>query len=191
VLLKKLGKDFMIKQDSENNTRNKKILLMGLDNGGKSSILLSLTRDIDLSHYFPKPTMGIEIINHTIDNTTFHIWDFSGQKQFRDQHLKDLDKNIGGTDKIIYIIDVQDIDRYDLALQYLKKIVTYVIEHNLDIEFSVFIHKWDPSIEKKEHFDEKLVQTKLIDKIDDIFSDYPSKLFKTSIYTVFRKQIVF
>lgn len=181
----------MIKQDSENENINKKILLMGLDNGGKSSILLSLTRDIDLSHYSPKPTMGIEIVNHTIDNTTFHIWDFSGQKQFRDQHLRDLDKNIGGTDKIIYVIDVQDINRYELTLEYLKKIVNYVTDHNLDIEFSIFIHKWDPNIEKKDNFNENLVQTKLIDKIKDIFSDYPSKLFKTSIYTVFRKQTVF
>lgn len=180
----------MIDQGSDNKMINKKILLMGLDNGGKSSILLSLTRDIDLSHYSPKPTMGIEIVNHTIDDTIFNIWDFSGQKQFRDQHYKDLDKNIGGTDKIIYVIDVQDINRYDLTLQYLEKIVKYVTDHELDIEFSIFIHKWDPNIEKKDEFDEGLVKTTLIDKIKNIFSDYPSKLFKTSIYTVFRKQNV-
>ncbi|MBD3230438.1 MAG: GTP-binding protein [Candidatus Lokiarchaeota archaeon] len=172
-------------------TKVKKIVLLGLDNAGKSSILLSLTSDTNLmSYYSLKPTLGIETEEINEENKVFKIWEFGGQKQFRKDYLDKLDKYLMGTDKIIYVIDIQDINRYDIALEYLKSIGDFLLENELKIDFTIFLHKFDPRLESKDDFKDSVIQSKIIDKIKEIFSkNYSIKIFKTTIYTIFEKKI--
>ncbi|HUY00251.1 MAG TPA: ADP-ribosylation factor-like protein [Candidatus Deferrimicrobium sp.] len=177
----------------ETNDKNiKKILLLGLDNSGKTSILLSLTRDTNLmSYYSLTPTKGLNIKNYSDGMTTFNLWDFGGQEQYRKEYLKNLQEYLNA-DKIIFVIDVQDIERYDLAFAYLKEIVKVLQTIKNRPEVSIFFHKFDPGLEKKEDFTEEKIHSRLIAKIKAIFpSDFPYEIFETTIYTIFQKKVVF
>ena len=172
------------------NEETKKILIMGLDNSGKTSILLSLQRNTNLLSYFTlKPTKGINIVNIEDHGSKFSIWDFGGQEQYRNGYIQRLDEYLRETGKIIYVIDIQDSDRYDKALEYLKIIVDGLQKTGDKISFSVFLHKMDPELEGLERYSDKAISKTLLVKVDAIMPpDFAYDLFKTSIYTVFQKR---
>ncbi len=170
-----------------------KIIIMGIDNSGKSSILLSLREDTNLMNFVElHPTKGIDIQTFGTDKSEISCWDFSGQEQYRKSHLKNLSKNLGSTNKIIFVIDVQDIKRYDLALKYLENIVYKLKQEDTKLEFSIFLHKYDPNISKQGKFKEinKKINLELINKINSIMpKEIRYNIFKTTIYTVFEKTL--
>ena len=168
----------------------KKILILGLDNSGKTSVLLSLTKTTNLLSYFSlKPTKGIQIENIEDGNTKFSIWDFGGQERYRKDYLKNMTKYTPGADEIIYVIDVQDTRRYEEAIEYLQKILDSIGKPDQKITLSIFLHKLDPPITMLDRYSDKQIATKLVAKIFAIIptTDYICNFFKTSIYTVFQK----
>ena len=82
----------MTENKIKNNT-TKKIIFIGLDNGGKTSIVLSLKGLNLMSLKSSNPTRGIETSNLNINDEKFNIWDFGGQEQYRNIHLEDFKKN--------------------------------------------------------------------------------------------------
>jgi len=176
-----------------NNSKiTKKIIIMGLDNSGKSSIVLCLKGVKNLASFNAiKPTRGFEINKFNTMGSGFNIWDFGGQEKFREDYVKDFKNHIKGTSKLIYVLDIQDQDRYDLSLQYLAKIIALLQKNKLNPDFSLFLHKFDPDIELiTQDINEELIQT-LIKQIEDITpTDFPYQIYKTSIYTVFQKSSI-
>lgn len=165
---------------------------MGLDNAGKTSIILSLTKKANLLDFCSiKPTQGLNIVN--IDDNPymkFNVWDFGGQEAYREDYFKKLEQHLIDVDRFIYVIDAQDTERYDLALKYLTDLVKAIQSYQKKVDFSIFIHKCDPSLDLETAFHNH-IQIGLIDKIKKtIPSNFNSKIFKTSVYTVFKKKIV-
>ena len=168
-----------------------KIVIMGLDNSGKSSILLSMTPSTNLMSYFSlRPTIGIDITRVDHENQSYTIWEFGGQKQFREDYITNLKKYLEKVDSIIYIIDVQDIKRYDESLDYLKEILQSLKEP-LQINLLVYLHKFDPNLEKSDNFTDEKIDARLITKIKDLVpAELKFNIFRTSIYTLFEKTII-
>ncbi len=170
----------------------KKIVIMGLDNSGKSSIVLCLKGVKNLTSFSAiKPTRGFEINKFNTMGSDFNIWDFGGQEKFREDYVKDFKNHIKGTSKLIYVLDIQDRDRYDLSLQYLAKIIMLLKKTNVNLDFSLFLHKFDPDMEIiKEEINEEVIQM-LIKQIENIIpQSFPHQIYKTSIYTVFQKSSI-
>ncbi len=170
---------------------NKKVLIFGLDNSGKTSITLSFKKDTNILSYFTlKPTRRVKIEKCETEDSSITIWDFGGQAEYRSQYLEDLNKYLGNVDKIIYVIDIQDINRYDLALEYLKKILEKVKATSDARELSVFLHKYDPQLKDQEFFkdiDEK-INNELIPNIRELVpSEFNYEIVKTCIFTTFKK----
>ncbi|MFX1392463.1 MAG: ADP-ribosylation factor-like protein [Promethearchaeota archaeon] len=161
-----------------------KILIIGLDNSGKTSIVLSLQKNINLLSYTSlEPTKRFEITELDDLNSKFHIWDFGGQEQYRDDHLENLKTYLTGAKKFIYVIDIQDKKRFDLTLEYFKSIIKILEEEKPSIKLSIFLHKFDPDL-----IIEADVVQKLIDQIIEILPEnFDYRIYKTSIYTIFRK----
>ena len=175
-----------------NSNITKKIVIMGLDNSGKSSIVLCLKGVKNLMSFSAiKPTRGFEINKFNIMGSDFNIWDFGGQEKFREDYVKNFKNHIKGTNKLIYVVDIQDRERYDLSLQYLVKIITLLQENKLNPDFSLFLHKFDPDIELiNKEINEELIQT-LINQIKDIIpQNFQHQIYTTSIYTVFQKSAI-
>jgi len=174
-------------EDTSNNS--KKVLLMGLDNSGKTSIVLCLRGVKNLSSFSSlNPTRGVRINKFQALGSEYSIWDFGGQQQFRNGYLNDFQTHIKGTKKFIYVLDIQDRERYDISLEYLSKILALLRKHKMTIDFSIFLHKYDPDLEfTSSKFDESVISD-LIRNIKKLIPyDFAHQIYKTSIYTVFQK----
>ena len=179
--------------DFTNDCKPKKILIMGLDNSGKTSILLSLRENANLLSYISlKPTKGLVVEEFDDCEQKLVCWDLGGQAQYRKGYLKDFSKYTKETTKIIYVIDVQDKKRYALALEYLNDLINFLQKDEQYIEISIFLHKYDPNLLKQEKFKDiyQIVNTELVDKIKAIIPEkFSYSFYKTTIYTVFEKNL--
>ncbi|XP_039265096.2 ras-related GTP-binding protein C-like [Styela clava] len=119
-----------------------RILLMGLQRSGKSSI-----QKVVFHKVAPNETLFLEttpkIFRDDVSNDSFinfQIWDIPGQIDYFDPAF-DLKMIFGMAGALIFVIDAQD-DYMD-ALVCLHKTVTRAFKCNPNIKFEVFIHKVD------------------------------------------------
>lgn len=177
-----------------NSTDPKKILLVGLDNSGKTSIVMSLKGIKTLPKFFNvKPSKGEDIQPIKVLDSEFSIWDLGGQESYRIEYLKNFNKYIKGCSKLIYVFDIQDTKRYDLALEYFENLIN-LVENNFNtntIEISIFLHKNDPDLNvikpelTREIIDD--LKEKIKNRIEKTSFFY--QIFKTTIYALFEKNI--
>jgi small GTP-binding protein len=165
----------------------KKIIIAGLDNSGKSSIVMSFQGINNLSKFAKSAsTRGINQIQLEQFSKHFVIWDIGGQNENREEFINNFNNIISKTEKIIYVVDIQDKKRYDLALNYLQKIIKSLEPEKQNLEFSIFLHKFDPGLD----LSEKEV-TELIESIKNIIpSRFKYDISKTTIFTVFKKTTI-
>lgn len=83
-----------------------RILLLGLDNAGKTSILKKLA-DEEITHIMP--TQGFNIKSIAKDGFKLNVWDIGGQKSIR-PYWQNYFPN---TDALVYVIDSADINRVE------------------------------------------------------------------------------
>ncbi|MHA1688877.1 MAG: ADP-ribosylation factor-like protein [Promethearchaeota archaeon] len=172
--------------------KKKKILILGLDNCGKTSLIFSLMGKNLLSLLNElTPTKGMEIRKITLNKDTYIILDFGGQEAYRNNHLKNLDQHLQGANKIMYLIDVQDVERYELALNYLKNIIQIIENEDVSSKFSILLHKYDPQLEiDKKNIGEEI--KKLIEDIQELMpSNFGYTIQKSTIFTVFQNTTIF
>ena len=75
----------------------KKIIFMGLDNAGKTSILRIVKRELTPEATKNlKPTKGLSTEEFTLNNEKIIIWDFGGQTSFREEYFKHKDYKTSG-----------------------------------------------------------------------------------------------
>ncbi|MHA1265987.1 MAG: hypothetical protein ACTSRS_12215 [Candidatus Helarchaeota archaeon] len=86
----------------------------------------------------------------------------------------------------------KDIDRYEAALKYFSDIIRLMKKEDMkNLQLSIFLHKFDPGLEKDPNFSYKKISTRLISKINDIIPpDINYYIFKTTIYTVVEKKLL-
>ncbi|MFW9874352.1 MAG: ADP-ribosylation factor-like protein [Candidatus Thorarchaeota archaeon] len=179
--------------NEQNSEKYKKIIIAGLDNSGKSSIVLSIIGKMNLINYMSlNPTFGPNIINFESLDSKFNIWDLGGQESFREEYLQNFEIYLDGCSKILFVIDIQDIQRYDIALKYFENILKKIKKKNLDIDISIFLHKNDPDLkEVHPEITEDRIQ-ELINKIKKLIPEgYFFEIYKTTIYTIFDKVLVY
>ena len=166
----------------------KKIIIVGLDNSGKSSIIFALLGKNNLSDFSQKPTLGINMENLSSDNVDFTIWEVGGQELYRNKFLDEFDRRIDGVHKIIFVVDVRDKERYDVFIEYFENIIGKLLLHKFFPKVSVFLHKFDPDIEKDPNFSDGILNQNLLNRVNDIIGDdFDLEILKTTIFTVFQK----
>ena len=178
---------------TENTSNNlKKVLIMGLDNSGKTSIVLCLMGVKNLLSFASlNPTRGVKINKFQALGSEYNIWDFGGQEQFRSGYLNDFQIHLKGTKKLIYVIDIQDRERYDISLEYLSKILALLRKQKITLDFSIFLHKYDPDLEFTSFKLDENIISDLIKNIKRLIPyNFAVQIYKTSIYTVFQKSII-
>jgi GTPase SAR1 family protein len=167
-----------------------KFLIIGLDNSGKTSILKCLKGIKHLSAFnSPQPTRGAEVENFKVFDSDYAIWDLGGQETYRKDYLLNFEEFLKGTSKIIYVFDIQDVKRYDTAIEYMEKVLDS-LDKQEEIDFSIFLHKFDPDLQFNQELN-KQVTDELIKKIKKkIPPNFVYSLHKTSIYAIFEKSTI-
>ena len=96
--------------DSDN-TEKFKIVMLGLDEAGGTTILYQL-KDSEIastSTFFPTIGFNIEFIKH--NDITFEVWDIGGSEEIR-HHWPHFSKDKEG---VIFVIDSSDANRLEEA----------------------------------------------------------------------------
>ena len=167
----------------------KKILVLGLDNSGKTSIVFNFIGEINLPNFISlKETKKVNIVNLEKDNFNFKILDFGGKEIYRNEFLKKFNEYIIDTEEIFYVIDIQDHERYESTLNFLKEIIKRLKTMKYKIEFTFFLHKFDNNLfELNPNINDGIIND-LIEKIRKIVpSEEFHEIYKSTIYTVLDK----
>uniref|UniRef100_A0A7R9YCL1 ADP-ribosylation factor-like protein 3 n=1 Tax=Pinguiococcus pyrenoidosus TaxID=172671 RepID=A0A7R9YCL1_9STRA len=86
--------------------REARILVLGLDNAGKTTILKKLS-DEDVNHIMPTQGFNIKSLMHA--EFKLNVWDIGGQKSIRPYWRNYFDQ----TDALVYVIDSADRRRLE------------------------------------------------------------------------------
>lgn len=122
----------------------RKILLIGLDFAGKTSILNILTQKYSLLENI-KPTTRIERKIITILGIKIAIWDLGGQEKYRTEYLSDI-RTFAETNSIFFVVDIGHPERFELALQYFLSILIMIESLGIQPKIVLCLHKIDPTL---------------------------------------------
>ncbi|UYP45875.1 hypothetical protein NEF87_002160 [Candidatus Lokiarchaeum ossiferum] len=182
--------------------KGKKVLLMGLDSSGKTSILLSFLGNKNLMAYMNqnlKATNGKKHMSEILSDMNLETkiqpdsiyFEYGGQVVFREEFKKDPISVIRGFDKIIYVIDVQNDKRYAESISYLSEIIGSLDQFSQTFEMDIFLHKFDPNIDKEGKFSQQTINEKIIGPIKQLMPvGFKNTIYRSTIYTVFRKSLM-
>lgn len=161
-----------------------KVIISGLDNAGKTSILTALDKKYDFHKDIVqlKPTIRVEYhkMNFLRNNTIF--WDMGGQNQYRDIYINYQDVYFDATDLLIYVVDIQDPERFEDSLEYLDAILSFFTESKMNVPLIITFHKYDPDLKGNEEILRNIdeLRTKILDK----YSNFKILFQQTSIYDI-------
>ncbi|MBY8991980.1 MAG: 50S ribosome-binding GTPase [Candidatus Lokiarchaeota archaeon] len=161
-----------------------KIVISGLDNAGKTSILTALDKKYDFQKDIVqlKPTIRVEYhkMNFLKNNSIF--WDMGGQTSYREVYMQYQDVYFDATDLLIYVIDIQDPERFENSLEYLDAILTFFTESKMDVPVIIAFHKFDPDLRGNEEILQNIneLRTKLLDK----YPNFKILFQQTSIFDI-------
>ncbi|CAI2381607.1 unnamed protein product [Moneuplotes crassus] len=135
-----------------------RILVLGLDNSGKTTILKSLS-DEDTENI--APTQGFNIKALSKDGFKLNVWDIGGQKAIRAYWPNYFE----GTDGLVYVVDSSDEERLGECLE---ELTTLLGEDDLkDVPLLVFANKQDLDLALEA--EEVMEHTKLNDITDRVW----------------------
>ena len=123
-----------------------KVIIAGLDNAGKTSILTALDKKYNFHKDIIalKPTMRVEYQATEFLKNRVLFWDLGGQEQYRRLYQEKQDIYFAETDLLIHVIDIQDPERIETSLAYLDMILKNFKKHEMDVPLIITFHKFDP-----------------------------------------------
>jgi GTPase SAR1 family protein len=140
---------FIVEAADYKPTDEKKVVLAGLANAGKSAMLKVIKRELigaveELS--LLKPTLGLQRNEIEIKGQKFNVFELGGQEVYRKAYIETPGRFFLGTDIIIYLIDMQDERSQPESLDYFQNILNVVKYLQESPEFIVLLHKCDPDL---------------------------------------------
>lgn len=163
--------------------RHKKILLTGLDNGGKTSILAVVQDKFSIIKSL-LPTRGVK--REKLDFFGYPIisWDLGGQVQYREKlYFNRPELFFTEADIMLYVVDSQDPDRIPEAANYFREVLKVFTELNETPEILIVLSKSDQDIRKTLQWQQNVTSTKnKFNSITEEFEDFSTDYCDTTIF---------
>jgi GTPase SAR1 family protein len=162
-----------------------KLLLAGLDAAGKTSILRAIDRKMDYIDEVEdlEPTARVEYVTTQFLDTEVTFWDMGGQERYRRLYTSRPHLYFAGTDILVYVIDIQNPDRFDESLEYLSTLVDFFAEGGVEeLPTIVAFHKYDPEL-----LDDRAISRRaeeLAGRIKERVTPFRVLFQQTSIYDI-------
>jgi small GTP-binding protein len=160
-----------------------KIIIGGLDNAGKTSILTAFDKRYDFEEEVSELLPTKKVVYHRTKflNKSITFWDMGGQKKYRKIYSTNPDFYFSETDMLIYVIDIQDSGSFKRSVEYLNQILNYFNTQKMEVPLIVAFHKNDPELKGNAKIIKNVNNlTEIIIKIEQL-----KKLFiQTSIYSI-------
>ncbi len=177
------------KQAEELDPSISKVVCVGLENAGKTAILTRLGGRLGINDLVSlKPTKGIERKRLKMNNLDLIVWDFGGQVEYRKKYMKDPETYFLQIDLLIYVIDVQDPDKFEESFKYFSKILDIIKTLEESPHILIFGHKFDHDIKNDPNI---LLNVELFkDNLQTIQDEYDLnfEIYLTSIFSLFTRE---
>ena len=164
-----------------------KIIVIGLDNAGKTAILSKFGGRLGISDLANlQPTKGVDRrhIETEDSDIDLYIWDFGGQAQYRSKYFDKPEQYFLQIDLLIYVIDVQDSERYAESFEYFEQVLEILSTLEEEPFILIYIHKADPDLK---HDSETLLNIELLkDNLNQLLNsfDLDYEAYLTSIFSL-------
>ncbi len=175
------------KESIEDKKTGQKIIVVGLDNAGKTAILTKFGGRLGIGDLASiKPTKGVArkyIKTSTLD---LFIWDFGGQEMLRKKYFKNPEKYFLQIDLLIYVIDVQNSERFDQSFDYFNDILDMLITLEENPYILIFVHKYDPDLRNDPTvlLNVEFLKDNLTELFEGMNYDFDYEIYLTSIYSL-------
>ncbi|MHA1697247.1 MAG: ADP-ribosylation factor-like protein [Promethearchaeota archaeon] len=160
-----------------------KISVMGMQNAGKTSFINYLMgKTPDEKFKKTEPTVSIAHKTMELNGMQLAIWDFGGQKSFREEYLGNPEEFFVNTEVLLYIVDSQDDEKYADAIAYFYSILSLMEKIGEKCYVIVDFHKYDPDVAQNVEFLVKIQW--LEEKFKEILSkfNFEYEFMRSSIF---------
>jgi len=157
--------------------RHKKILMIGLDAAGKTSILAVVQDKFSIIKSL-LPTRGVK--REKLDFFGYPVisWDLGGQVQYREKlYFNRPDLFFTEADIMLYVVDSQDPDRILESANYFREVLKVLKDLHEKPEVLIVLSKSDQDIRKTLQWQQNVTSVKnkfnsILDDYDDFTADY-------------------
>ncbi|MHA2181031.1 MAG: ADP-ribosylation factor-like protein [Promethearchaeota archaeon] len=171
--------------------QGQKVLVAGLDNAGKTATLSKFGGRLGISDTIAThPTRGVVRMKFGSSNLNLFIWDLGGQEEYRERYLTNPEQYFVQLDLLLYVIDIQNPERFDESLEYLSSILDSIIMLEEKPYILIFIHKFDPDIkgDPKIQLNVELLKDNLNELIKSKEYSFDIEIYLTSIYSMISRE---
>ena len=168
--------------------KQKKLLLIGLDNGGKTSILAVIQDRFSIIKAL-LPTKGVQ--REKLDFFGYPIisWDLGGQVQYREKYyFNKPELFFTEVDLVLYVIDSQDDKRFDEAADYFRQCLNAMKELGEHPPVLIVLNKSDQDIRKTLQWQKNVTAVK--NKIEDVAKEFEGLQVEFCDTTIFQKETI-
>ncbi|MEE9377784.1 MAG: ADP-ribosylation factor-like protein [Candidatus Lokiarchaeia archaeon] len=157
--------------------RHKKLLMIGLDNGGKTSILAVVQDKFSIIKSL-LPTRGVK--REKLDFFGYPIisWDLGGQVQYREKlYFNRPELFFTEADIMLYVVDSQDPDRIPEAANYFREVLKVLKDLHEIPSVLIVLSKSDQDARKTLQWQQNVTSIKnkfnsIADEFDEFSTDY-------------------
>ncbi|MFX1480635.1 MAG: ADP-ribosylation factor-like protein [Promethearchaeota archaeon] len=158
-------------------TRHKKLLLIGLDSAGKTSILAVVQDKFSIIKSL-LPTRGVK--REKLDFFGYPVisWDLGGQIQYREKlYFNRPELFFTEADLILYVVDSQDPDRFPESANFFREVLNTLVELKENPSLLIVLSKSDQDIRKTLQWQQNVAAiknkfNKIVDEFDQFTVDY-------------------
>jgi small GTP-binding protein len=122
-----------------------KIVLLGIENAGKTSIIKTLTHEFDEIAKL-KPTVSVQRTFMEVLGKQLSIWDFGGQESYRDKYLTQPERYFDAISHVFYVLDIQDPTMLGSNIMYFQGVFRRLKKFSPKAKFVLLFHKLDPDL---------------------------------------------
>jgi small GTP-binding protein len=161
-----------------------KIIISGLNNAGKTSILTALNKKYNFHKEIISltPTIRVEYQATEFLKNRVVFWDMGGQEQYRKLYQEKQDMYFADTDLLVYIVDIQDPERIETSMGYLDMILKNFEKNKMDVPLIIAAHKFDPEFMGNKQMIERIEA--LRERILNLYPSFKILFQQTSIYDI-------
>lgn len=166
-----------------NQERRIKVVIMGLENAGKTTIVDVLTQKIQKTPLTPPDMHATKNIERRIiSEKNIVVWDFGGQELYRNEYLANPKSYLRSISFGYYVVDVQDYYRLFNSVMYFMVVFPTIVKNSPDVEIIILFHKMDPTFDPNN----KNLKKKFLDMIESFIQEpkKPIKIYDTSIFDI-------
>jgi GTPase SAR1 family protein len=134
--------------DANDQDQPQKIVLIGMENAGKTTIVNLLEQKGTESPHNPPnmiPTRGVK--KSSLFQDTVMAWDFGGQETYRNQFLADPEKHFQKISFLYYVVDIQDYYRLMNSAMYFMGVFNLIRKYSPAAKIVFLFHKTDPGFD--------------------------------------------